>query len=399
MFYLNEGTPFTDDFHNITNDYLKTLDVGNDSSPFFTDLDDDGDADLLIGSARNPDGTLFYFRNTGTTTNPEYLLLDSVYFGIQNELSISPAPGDIDGDGDKDLLIGNFNGTITLYSNIGSPSVPDFKDSGILEDKNGNPVDVGVYARPFLFDYDNDNDSDLAIGAFNGRFYFYKNTGTNQQYEFSPDTTYLYRLDPSDPDSPIIDVGDNSAPFLIDFDSDNDYDLFTGNREGFIYFYRNEGTNVLPLWTLVTNNFTGQDFGVDARPFFIDIDSDTDQDLFVGNLKGGLYLYRNKTITGLTDTISRQIKNYILINAYPNPFNSQSRILFRTGKQGRYSINIFDILGRKIKTIFDGQLREGVHNFYWNGKTKNNITASSGLYFLSARNKETAITIKLLFLK
>ncbi len=398
MFYRNDGNANADDFHKVTEDYLRTLDTGNDSAPWFGDLDNDGDQDLLIGSTQNPDGTLFYFQNTGTQAHPSFLLIDSVYFGIKNELSVSPAASDLDGDGDLDLLIGCFDGTISLYTNIGSASSPDFKFSGKLENSSGATIDVGVYARPFLLDYDGDGDPDLAAGAFNGKFYFYKNTGTQQAFEFTTDTTFIHRLNPQDPGSPVIDVGDNSAPFFIDYDDDGDFDLFAGNRDGFVYYFRNDGTNVLPIWTIVTNNFIGQDFGIDAFPCFVDIDRDTDQDFFVGNLKGGLYLYRNQTVTGLTDT-KNKIRNYFLISAYPNPFNPLTRITFEAGKQDHYSIVIFDLLGREINSIYDGELSQGVHQFYWNGKNKNGISAASGIYLLSARNEDTIKTIKLILLK
>ncbi len=399
MFYRNDGNAGSDNFHKVTENYLKTLDAGNDSAPYFIDLDNDGDFDLLLGSSKNPDGTLYYFQNTGSRTTPSYLLMDSIYSGIQGELSVSPAAADLDGDNDPDLLIGNFDGTLSLYLNTGTPSSPSFKLSGKLKDNLGNNIDVGVYARPFIFDYDNDGDPDLAVGAFNGKFYFFKNTGTSLSYEFTADTSFIHRLNPSDPRSPVIDVGDNSAPFFLDYDNDGDYDFFTGNRDGFVYYFRNDGTNVQPLWTLVTDNFMGQDFGADAAPFFIDIDYDTDQDFFVGNLKGGLYLYRNQTVTGITDITQNQIKDYFLISAYPNPFNSDSEIRFETSRQDHYSISIFDILGRSVINIFDGTLTKGIHRFNWNGKNKNNIPAASGIYLLTAGNKASIKTIKLILLK
>ena len=398
MFFRNDGNANTDNFHKITENYLRTLDVGNDSAPCFADLDNDGDQDLLIGSTRNPDGTLFYFKNTGTRTQPSFLLIDSVYFGIKNELTVSPAVSDLDADGDPDLLIGCFDGTISLYTNTGTASSPDFKFSGKLEDSGGGIIDVGVYARPFLFDYDNDGDPDLASGAFNGKFYFYKNTGTSQNFQFTADTTFIHRLNPQDPGSQIIDVGDNSAPFFIDYDDDGDIDFFAGNRDGFVFYFRNDGNNVHPLWTLVTNNFTGQDFGADALPCFVDIDYDTDQDFFVGNIKGGLYLYRNQTVTGLTDT-AEKIKDYFLISVYPNPFNPSTRINFEAGKRDRYSLVIYDILGRKVASIFNGELSGGLHQFYWNGENENGSSAASGIYLLSAGNHDRKKTIKLLLLK
>jgi FlgD Ig-like domain/FG-GAP-like repeat len=399
MFFRNEGTSVVNDFHKVTENYLKTLDVGNDSAPFFADIDDDGDADLFLGSTKNPNGTLEFLENVGTQNQPSFIFRDSIYFGIQGDLTVSPAFTDIDNDGDQDLLIGNFDGTISLYLNKGSASVPDFSFTQILNDNSGNPIDVGVYARPFPLDYDSDGDPDLAAGAFNGKFYFYKNTGTPENYQFTPDTTYIYRLNPADPNSSIMDVGDNSTPFFIDYDDDGDYDLFSGNRQGFIYYYRNAGTNVQPLWSLVTNNFMGQDFGANSFPCFNDIDNDTDEDFFVGNLKGGLYLYRNETVTGLTQKNTEQLKDFFSISAYPNPFNPAATISIETGKSDKFTINIFDFLGRKVKSIFSGELSKGKHQFNWNGENENEIKVAAGIYIVSAVNKNTLRTIKIILLK
>ena len=91
-----------------------------------------------------------------------------------------------------------------------------------------------------------------------------------------------------------IDVYKYSDPTFSDIDDDGDFDLFVGEVYGDIYFYRNDGTSESPQWTLKSENYASTDLrnGV-ASPEFIDIDGDGDEDLFIGDSKGGLLHYEN----------------------------------------------------------------------------------------------------------
>ena len=98
---------------------------------------------------------------------------------------MSPTLADLDNDGDFDLIIGKFNGELLIYNNSGNPNNALFTTGESLLDNNGDEIDVGTTAVPFLFDIDNDFDNDLIIGAFNGKVSLYKNTGTSSGYQFT----------------------------------------------------------------------------------------------------------------------------------------------------------------------------------------------------------------------
>lgn len=80
MFYENTGNAQSANHILRTNDFLKTLDVGNNSSPVFVDIDNDGDLDLFIGSFNNPNGSIHFLENTGTVSNPSFYYSDSQHF-------------------------------------------------------------------------------------------------------------------------------------------------------------------------------------------------------------------------------------------------------------------------------------------------------------------------------
>lgn len=387
LFYENMGNNFSPDFRLRNNDFFKTLDFGIQSVPVFVDIDNDGDLDLFIGNAKNPDGSIAFFENTGTISSPNFVLRDSSYFNIKGELSLAPAFGDLTGNGLNDLLIGNFDGTISYYQNQGTVTSPNFQFIDKLRNNFGNIIDIGIYARPFLIDIDNDGDLDLAVGRFNGRFSFYNNIGNNTNYIFEENPNYFGT----------IDVGDNSSPFLIDYDGDGILDLFTGERNGNILYYNNSGTNINPIWNLVTDNFLESNFGGDTNPFFVDIDNDGDLDLFIGNVKGGLYFYRNTKITSINNEIYSPLD--FNVAAFPNPFNNQIKIKLDGLQQNKLLVEIYSILGEKIKTIYSDEINVSSAEFYWNGLSDKNISVVSGMYLLSIENGNNRISKKIILMK
>ena len=388
MFLQNNGTPQTANHQLITDDYLKTLDVGNNSTPVFVDIDNDNDLDMFIGSFKNPLGSINYLENTGSISNPSFYFSDSTFFNITSDLSVSPAFGDIDNDGDYDLLIGRFNGTLSLFINSGTPSTPLFTGGTILRINNGDSIDVGSTAVPFLNDVDNDADLDLIVGGFNGKFNYYENTGSPSTYEFTANSLYFATLD----------IGDNSTPFLFDYDKNGTLDLFSGSRKGEFFYFRNDGSNLIPIWTELTNNFIPDNFGGNTFPYFIDIDNDTDFDLFLGNVKGGIYLYINDEITGLDEGEITPVNNFE-IAAYPNPFNPETKLRLEILIGQDFKIDVYNLLGEKVKTIFNGYINSGTRTFSWDAKNNSGLTLPAGIYFILVSSKEVQKVIKVAFLK
>ena len=155
----------------------------------------------------------------------------------------------------------------------------------MLETRNYFSIDVGFNSFPVFTDIDGDGDLDLFIGERDGKIFFYRNTGSVSNANF------VFESD----NFAAIDVGNNSVPFFIDIDQDSDQDLFVGARDGTIDFYRNNGTAMNASFVLDTENLGGIDVGGWSVPAFSDIDNDGDFDLFIGEEYGGVHFYRNLT--------------------------------------------------------------------------------------------------------
>ena len=115
----------------------------------------------------------------------------------------------------------------------------------------------------------------------------------------------------------------------------------------------------------------------------------------------GVYMFRiiNNDITSMEG--DDNLKNsFNLMQNYPNPFNPETTIEYSIPKRGKVLLTIFDVLGRKVKTLVDKEQNPGNHKVSWDSKDKAGNYVSSGTYFyrIEYENKFVA-TKKLILLK
>src|SRR5690606_38923465 len=117
--------------------------------------------------------------------------------------------------------MGNYKPTLALYLNTGTAQSPAFT----LHDPdwlNVSTLNIGQYITPTFGDLNGDGDKDLIVGCASGVVYFFENTaGAGNTANFSLSGNVLA-------DSEILDVGLNSAPQLFDLNQDGKLDLIIG---------------------------------------------------------------------------------------------------------------------------------------------------------------------------
>ena len=84
---------------------------------------------------------------------------------------------------------------------------------------------------------------------------------------------------------------------------------------------------------------------------------------------------------------------------YPNPFNPETAIEFSLPVQSKVVVEIFDLLGRRIQTLFDEVEYPGTHRVSWNGKDESGIDVSSGVYFYQVRTEQFSAKKKMLLIR
>lgn len=92
-------------------------------------------------------------------------------------------------------------------------------------------------------------------------------------------------------------------------------------------------------------------------------------------------------------------KEYILHQNYPNPFNPSTNISFTLNKEEFVSIDIYDINGIHVISLFNGKKDIGTHLIKWGGRDKNDDLIGAGQYFYQLRTISSSDVMKMLFIK
>ena len=271
----------------VTSRLIRTVDVGSESIPALTDLDGDGDLDLLVSNKIEPEdtktGALYVFENTGSATAPAFHARGKVP-GLPIAYHFAPAFGDLDGDGDDDMLLGEWRDRMAYYRNDGRRRSGRDKliPRWTLVDSAAATLTRGRNTTPTLGDLDGDGDLDLIVGESSGALNYYRNDGGSSAPDFQ-----LVSDEFQD-----IDVGRRSVPTLVDLDGDGDLDLAVGSEISGLRLFLNEGTRREPVF-VETEPF-GPEVPAFTTPVFADIDGDGDHDLVTGGNGGGLVVYLRK---------------------------------------------------------------------------------------------------------
>ncbi|MFC1528252.1 MXAN_6640 family putative metalloprotease [Candidatus Neomarinimicrobiota bacterium] len=85
-----------------------------------------------------------------------------------------------------------------------------------------------------------------------------------------------------------------------------------------------------------------------------------------------------------TDGIKTNYTDFTILGQFPNPFNSSITIKLKVITPQDIDLVVYDMLGRKITTIFSGYLSDGSYEYLWNGLNASNETVSSGVYYITA---------------
>ena len=156
------------------------VDVGSRATLDITDWNADGKHDLIVGAL---DGLTRVYLNEGTAAAPDFrtawIVQDAYGDLIVSSGRSSVELEDVNGDGLIDLVLGNTDGELFVYFNIGSDSVPKF-DYGQQLQADGDPIALPTTrSRPFMHDFDGDGLTDLLIGGQDGFVRLYTRSGEN----------------------------------------------------------------------------------------------------------------------------------------------------------------------------------------------------------------------------
>ncbi len=233
----------------------------------YVDFDGDGALDVVVGVDDWQDygwddgydtegkwlkgplrGYVYLVRNTGTTDKPAYAEPRMVEAGgapVETFGWPSPNFADFDGDGDLDLLCGEFRESFTYFENTGSRTKPAYaKGRRLVHEGQPLVMDLEMIV-PSAIDWDRDGDIDLIVGDEDGRVALVEHTGhiVEEVPHFLPPRYFQQQAE-------FVKCGALATPVGVDWDGDGDEDIVSGNTAGYIQFYENLGPvgGGIPRW-------------------------------------------------------------------------------------------------------------------------------------------------------
>jgi hypothetical protein len=306
--------------------------------PGIADIDNDGDIDILTFS---PQGILIEFHKNMKVENS--LPCDSLVFERQDDcwgdisessclVTLSyctnkPAREqrqvevqkeyhagscltcfDSDGDGDKDLVMGDIScNTLEYVHNNGSITNAHFTDTTKLypnypSKNNTTGIKLNTFPCAYYIDADDDGKNDLlaspnAPGSENYKsLWLYKNASSTNTVNFQFVKNNFLQDE-------MIEVGQNSYPVVFDYDLDGKKDLLVGTYGYYnnssltssLTLYRNIGTTSTPSYSLITRDYANlSSKGLsNIMPTVGDVDKDGDQDICIGTSSGQIHWLEN----------------------------------------------------------------------------------------------------------
>jgi hypothetical protein len=393
--------------------YDVSFNTSSFGTPSFMDADNDGRPDLLVSTfdvgTANINNVWFY---KNTSDDSVQLQLQQKDFLLDNMIDLgehsSPCFIDIDGDGLKDILVGN--GGFKDYSSAPLYQLQYFKNTGTAAMpayrlESADYLNVSTFGVqdlvPAAGDVDNDNDIDLVLGLADGRLIYWENTaGAGNPVNL----TFKGTL--KDASDAVISIGANAAPFLIDLNRDGKTDLLIGERNGNLNYYRGNdaasakfifvtdslgklrirtpfnsfgythpvvadinndgnydlilGTNLsgLQFYNNIEDNLNGTfaltsliasaDLGYRLTASIDDITNDSKPELLTGTISGGLILF-SQDPPDITGTFLRPSDNSLPFSVFPNPADGQITIQFNQQSNAVYAAELYSSIGQLIR--------------------------------------------------
>ncbi len=367
------------------------LDLGENTSPVLVDIDGDGDKDLLVGNGglRGEQGfraSIYLFENKG---NGSFELTNTDFLGLSSSLQlfdIRPFISDIDGDGIEDFGFSSnsFKGMEIRYI--------------INKAAKGKPWDIKLADAILLptipdfiagesvvfFDYDKDGIKDIIHGTGRGNLRFFKNKGTNKAPSYTLQNDDLGRLEGNY-------VTGNLYLTIADVNLDGKADLITGSREGNIKIYKSlleqNPTAFVADTSLIWNATTARNEQLHVGSNLSIAVADLDNDLLPDMVVG------NNTgglrfLKNTSNIVVTGTEETYVTQVYPNPTN---KYLYIKSVQAGL-ISLLDLKGNTVL---------GTKSIKANAEESFDMSGlNTGVYFLKFEpNQGQVSTIKVLLQK
>jgi hypothetical protein len=390
--YKNNGATNAPDFKYQQDNFLQDemIELGEGAFPALFDYNRDGLMDLAIGNATYfaAQGKVAVLQNIGTASQPVFELInkDMGNLSTQGIKNVTPTFGDMDADGDVDMIVGETTGYIHYYQN-NAPVLPNTPAQFILTTTQYFNIKENSFSAPFIIDLNQDGLNDIVCGSRLGKLNYYQNTGTaaNASFSSTPTIANLGGVTTVDPN---FSSSGYSVPWF--FTHNGKLELFVGSYSGKVYHYTDiydGANNIEPVFTWVTGVVGFFKDGVRSAVTIGNFNNDLYPDMIYGNLGGGVDLLLGQfAAVGINEAVN----NPAGYSIYPNPSQGQQQVYIQSKKEFDLPLElvVYDLSGRVVQHLKEFNIHQGIEV----GRL------SSGLYIFELRYHQTLVS-KLKFIK
>lgn len=326
--YLNHGTNDAPDFRLYTKSFLQDNMLDFGTGAFPVIVDWDGDGLLDIVVGSIRGSELVWLKNAGTATQPAFRITEFP-FGFGEYTGLVPAFYDLDGDGQQELLVGTAEGKLLLYDHDGTLLDDDY----LHYDK--------AWSAPCFFDVDHDGVVDLVVGNETGRLSFYKGSealGVRSE-------EYWGGVDVRDYSTSYYGY---SVPTL--FQWGDEILLAVGSESGKVFLFDGVTTEENAVFHEASERWFAlcgdmpETFGMRSSSALEDLDNDGRLDIVVGNFSGGMQLFNTSISINNLEIAEQQEEGTVLV--FPNPVDAQCHIISNT--ECIKQLLLMDLFGRVL---------------------------------------------------
>ena len=328
--------------------YMTNGDNNSYSSPVLADVDNDNLREIVFGTHSSAGGFVYVIKNNGT-------VLTGWPKSTSNWVYGPPSVGYIDNDNILDIAVGD-----QVLSGVPSDFVYAWNKNGVpLTGFPIGPVNA-VNAQIVLADIDGDNSTELIFDdnsqtAGIGKFLVYNHDGTFNRNIETNGTSFF------------------TTPCITDINRNGILDIVGAGVTG---TSPSQQTNVY-LWNS----------GVPYVP------SKVQTPMWQYNSRHN-GVYGNGDIVSVSENNTENPGEYNLEQNYPNPFNPATKIVYRISKPGFVKISLYNVLGKEILNLVNGQRQTGAYEYTLNAESLN-----TGIYYYKMDIDGYTSTKKMLLLK
>ncbi|MHC1775620.1 MAG: FG-GAP repeat domain-containing protein [Lentimicrobium sp.] len=235
-------------------------------------------------------GRLYLYLNNGSPGNPSFILSDDD-FGFVSQLGLTgvyPAFSDLDGDGDNDMLLGNSEGGLWMFRNEAGPGQVPVFDIPVPDFQN---LEVGDFCTPAFVDINVDGLNDLVTGGISGKLSYFENQGSIEEPGFVLISNNFGSVNVTDPE---VSYTGYSVPCFFRT-AGGELRLLAGSESGLLKYYKDINDETGHDFTLSDPHFMYITEGIRTSPAWADLNNDGFPDLAIGNYSGGITLFKGES--------------------------------------------------------------------------------------------------------